>query len=481
MRRKGAVITLIFCMLILLTGCSLKSGDDLYALPQMSVEYESLRSKIQSLLDSGLEYSAPLSGGNTQSVQEVDLDNDGVGEAVIYLKDVSATEGSLQVHIFDQNEEGEYETMTVITGQGSAINSVTYAQLTDDANQEIVLTWQVSPGVYSLSAYSVWQGGNQLLMEPKNYTRSSVGDLDGDGIAELVLLQLNSTDMSSSRAELYTYSDGVMALHSEAQLSSDLATIERLRSSKLHGGETALYVTGYVADAESGGVSSTVQLTDILTLREGSLVNVTRSEQSGSSTTTRRRTYVADQDLNGDGIWEIPVVTSVYERLSGGEVTVSDTFYLISWIQYDAEGERHTQSLTYYNSSDGWYLTIPEEWGNQIAVARSDYNVSPTVERSICFYTLEKILSDEGSNLQMDEALGTSVLTNTKAVPLLTIYKNSGIDQTKRSLLEGRTMLSTADREATYSTSLFDNPMCDWTAEDVQENLHIIVTNWSSD
>lgn len=480
MRRK-AVLFLAVCMTILLCGCGLKSGDELYTLPEMSVEYESLRDNIQRLLDSGLEYAAPVSGSNTQPVQEVDLNNDGIGEVVAYFRDNSAAEGSLQVHIFAQNEDDEYEPMTVITGQGSAVNSVTYAQLADDPYREIILTWQMSAGVYSLSAYSIWQGGNELLMEPKNYTRNVVSDLDEDGISELILFQLNTTDTSSSRAELYAYSDGAMTLKSEAQLSSDLATIERMRSSSLYDGESALYVTGYVSDPDSGGVSSNVQLTDILALKDGNLVNITRSEQSGSSTTTRRRTYVADQDINGDGIWEVPVLTSMYERLSGGQVVLSETFYLISWIQYDLEGERHTQSVTYYNSSDGWYLTVPEEWNNQIAVARNDYNEGSTVERSICFYTLERILPNEGANLQVDETLGLSVLSNTKAVPLLTIHKNSGSDQYSRSRQEGRTVLETVDQQATYSVTLFDNERSQWTAEDVQDNLHIIVTNWSSD
>ncbi len=481
MRKRGIILLLAVCLMTVLSGCGLKSGDELYTLPKMSVEYESLQNHIQKLLDSGLEYAAPLSGANTQPVQEIDLNGDGIGEVVAYLKDASASEGALQVHIFAQNEDGEYETVTVITGQGSAVNSVAYAQLADDAYQEIVLTWQMSAGIYSLSVYRIWPGGNELLMEPKNYTRCSVTDLDGDGLSELVLLQLNPSDMSSSRAELYVSSDGAMALQSEAQLSADLATIERLRTSKLYGGENALYVTGYVSDPDIGGVSSNVQVTDILALRDGSLVNVTRSDRSGSSTTTRRRTYVADQDLNGDGIWEIPVLSSLYERLASGEICVSETFYLISWIQYDLDGRRHTQSVTYYNSSDGWYLTVPETWNKQIAVARNDYNIGSTVERSICFYTLEKIRPEEGSNLQMSETLGVSVLSNTKAVPLLTVYKNSGTDQESRSRMEGRTVLETVDENATYSVALFDNSQGDWTAEDVQKNLHIIVTNWSSD
>lgn len=72
-------ILLLFGLLLAacVTGCSFKSGEELYALPQASAEYDSLQTCLQSILKEGLEYSAPLTGSNTQSVQLADLDNDG--------------------------------------------------------------------------------------------------------------------------------------------------------------------------------------------------------------------------------------------------------------------------------------------------------------------------------------------------------------------------------------------------------------------
>jgi len=480
-RRKLTVLIMSFLLAVLLTGCGLKSGEELYALPEMPAEYAELQNTLQRLLDSGLEYAAPLTGANTQPVQEVDLDRDGVGEVIAFFRDSSSGESGLQVHIFARDEEEEFDTMTVINGQGLAVNSVTYAQLVEEGCEELVLSWQISPGVYSLSVYSLWQGGNQLLMEPRNYTRSAVTDLDSDGISELILFQLGLSDQSSSRAELYTEVDGAMVLAGEALLSEDLVTIERIRTSGLYDGGSALYLTGYAIDTETGAASSTTQITDILLLRNDQLVNVTRGEQSGSSTITRRRAVVPEQDINFDGILEIPVFTNLYERLPNGEICISETFYLLTWIQYDAEGSRHTQSVTYYNSADGWYLTLPEEWSTQIAVSRNDLSMGTTAERGICFYTLEKINPEENTSLRLEESSGLSLLTNIRAVPFMTIYKNTGSDQRARSRLEGRTMLMTGAENASYSVAFPENPWNSWTAEDVQSNLHIISTNWSSD
>ncbi len=477
MRRKMGILALLLCLSLSLCACNLRSGDDLYALPRTSVEYESLRNALQGLLDSGLEYAAPLSGSNTRPVQDVDLDGDGIGEAVAFFKDSSG----LQVYVFRQNEEGEYQEMAKIAGQGIAVNSVAYAQLHGGNDRDIVLSWQISSGVYALSAYSVREGGYTELLAPRNYTKYAVADLNGDGQDELILLQLDPSDVSGNRAEYYTCQEGVLALQSEAYLSSDLAAIDRTRVSFLFSGENALYVTGYVFDADTGETSGRVQLTDILALRGDGLVNITRDETAGTSLSTRRRVYVADQDLNGDGIWEIPDISAMYERLEGGEICLSETFNLINWCQYDINGGRHVLCSTYYNSSDGWYLVTPVTWRGRIALARSDYSEGVTVERSIQFYVLHDVDPSAESVLEESETLGAQVLTNTEGELFMTIYKNTGSDQELRSSQNGRTVLDTGTEEALYSVRLEENNWSGWTPEQVQEALHIITTNWFND
>lgn len=480
MKGIGKIMALLLCLLML-TGCGLRSGDELYALPKTSVEYESLQEELQKLLDSGLEYVSPLSGSNTQPVQDVDLNGDGIGEAVAFFRDTSAQESSLQVYLFAQNEDGEYEIMTVIGGQGSAINSVAFPTLTEEENKQVIISWQISTGIYALSAYSVWQGGSQELMTSQNYTRYTITDLDGDGLDEIILLQLDPADVSSNRAEYYSYGDGSLTKRSEAYLSTDLSSIEGVHVSTLQSGENAIYVTGYANETGGADGSSGIQITDILALKDGTLANVTWDDSASSSLSTRRPIYVTDQDLDGDGIWEIPILSNCYERMEDATVCVSDTFYLISWVQFDLDGNQHPLYTTYYNSSDGWYLAIPDEWKGAIALARSDYTEGLTSERSIQFYALEEDGSGESMLLQTDPSAGDVVLTNAQARLFLTIYKNTGSDRDTRSSIDGRTVLDMGDENAVYSVSIAEDSLSDWTVETVQENLHIITTNWSND
>ena len=93
--RKFARALALAALCLLLGGCAMNvSTDKLYALPSLPAEYASLEAEINALLSDGAEHAAPISGSNLQSVQMVDLDGDGVEEAVAWIS-VATTTGSL--------------------------------------------------------------------------------------------------------------------------------------------------------------------------------------------------------------------------------------------------------------------------------------------------------------------------------------------------------------------------------------------------
>ena len=72
---------------LLLTGCMLSySVEELYVLPKLPEEYQTLSEQIAAILAGGAEYAAPTAGNNLQSVQLVDLDGDGEEEAVAFFR-----------------------------------------------------------------------------------------------------------------------------------------------------------------------------------------------------------------------------------------------------------------------------------------------------------------------------------------------------------------------------------------------------------
>ena len=88
MRAKRLLLVALTALLaLLLSGCFVKTVDELYTLPQHSDDYNRLEQAIESVMSAqSAVYAAPVSGINQQSVQLADLDGDGLEEAVAFLK-----------------------------------------------------------------------------------------------------------------------------------------------------------------------------------------------------------------------------------------------------------------------------------------------------------------------------------------------------------------------------------------------------------
>ena len=86
---KKPLLGLLALGLICLSGCMFGSVEEMYALPKSSQAYVDLQTKINS--EKGFaEFIAPLSGENRQTIQLVDVDGDGLQEAVTFFRDAAA-------------------------------------------------------------------------------------------------------------------------------------------------------------------------------------------------------------------------------------------------------------------------------------------------------------------------------------------------------------------------------------------------------
>lgn len=74
-KRMLGGLLLVVCLLGL-GGCVFGSVDEMYALPKSSEAYVNLQAKINEEKGTG-EYIAPLNGENRQTIQLVDVDEDG--------------------------------------------------------------------------------------------------------------------------------------------------------------------------------------------------------------------------------------------------------------------------------------------------------------------------------------------------------------------------------------------------------------------
>lgn len=340
---------------MLLTGCSTRTVDDMYQLPKRSDAYNDLQTAIDSAMN-GLEYCAPIAGENQQTVQMADLDGDDVQEYLLFAKAKDTAESPLRILIFRKTEDS-VEHIDTIFGNGTAFDQVEYVQMDSSAGLEIVVGTQVSEQVLrSVSVYACTSEGiGQILTA--NYSKMLMADIDNDARRELFLLRPGQTENDPGIAELYGIENGTMERYNEAGMSQRVENLKRIIFGKLESGEPAVYV--------ASTVDETAIITDVYTLVDGHLTNVAFSNASGTAVQTMRNYYVYGDDIDDDGVVELP---SLIKMTSPDGTKGTDRHDLIRWYAMKSDGTAVDKLYTFHNFVGGWYMRLDSSLATRISV-----------------------------------------------------------------------------------------------------------------
>ena len=427
--RPGAFL-LLAALLFCLSGCYSGNIDQYFSLPMASEEYRQLQSLIDEELASGSEYAAPIHGSYRQSVQLSDVDGDGADEALAFFRD-SGKNPKINIYF---SEDGEYRLVFSISGEGSSIGRIDYADLTGDGQKELLVSWQISSGVSVLSVYSLagWSGDVLLSTDSAEFV---TGDINRDGRDEL--LNLRAANSTTYLIDQYSFVLGQEPQATSAALSADIASLQRLRMITLAGDAPALLAESTLTTGDL--------VSDLFVCRDGSLINLTMNRSTQISETRRSYSLVYAQDIDGDGCTEIPHPQQLYSR--GDEV-----FWSIAWFRYDASGRASTVMTTYHCVTDNWYLVLPSGWDVGLTAQRDD---SVSGERAVIL-----------SRLRSDGSLENYVA----------IYAITGENRYERAKLENRFLLQEEGTTA-YAAEILDGKTDENT---IRSRFHVIYTDWSS-
>ena len=427
--RPGAFL-LLAALLFCLSGCYSGNIDQYFSLPMASEEYRQLQSLIDEELASGSEYAAPTHGSYRQSVQLSDVDSDGNDEALAFFRDGTKNP---KINIYSA-EDGEYRLVLSISGEGSSIGRIDYADLTGDGRMELLVSWQISSGVSVLSVYSLSDWSGDVLLSTDS-TEFVTGDINRDGRDEL--MNLRAANSTTYLIDQYTFADGEMPQAATAALSAEISALQRLRMVTLAGNSPALLAESTLTNGDL--------VSDLFVCRDGSLINLTMNRSTQISETRRSYSLVFAQDIDGDGCTEIPYPQQLYSR--GDEV-----FWSIAWLRYDVSGRTSTVMTTYHCVTDNWYLVLPDGWDVGLTVRRDD---SVAGERAVIL-----------SRLRSDGSLEDYVA----------IYAITGENRYERSKLENRFVLQ-EEGATVYAAEILDGKT---DAATISNRFHVIYTEWSS-
>ena len=152
-------------------------------------------------------------------------------------------------------------------------------------------------------------------------------------------------------AEFYGWQEEQMGVSYRCRLSASMAALNRgsVVTGMVDKDTPAVFITG--VDITSMAV------TDILIYRqEAGLVNVALDKNSGVSAAVYPYRQLSPQDIDGDGIIELPCpdADSAAEQTDG----------FVAWMSWKSDGRFEQSVKTYHCLSAGWYFTIPLSWWN---------------------------------------------------------------------------------------------------------------------
>ena len=424
---------LVLAIALTLSGCAMRTVDQMYALPKRSQAYSNLQSAIDQAM-TGLEYAAPSAGENQQTVQQADLNGDGLDEYLLFARGTG--EKPLRILIFARTDE-RFDLMATIENPGFSFEQVEYAQIDDLPGVELVVGSQVSDQL--LRNVSVYGFAHQepLQLMSANYSKFLTCDLDGNGLREVMLLQPGETEADRGVAVLYRFAKGEMERSREAELSESVDNVKRIMPSTLESGQEAVYV--------ASSVNESAVITDIFAMKGGKFSNISFSSEAETSVQTLRNYYVYADDIDNDGVLELPSLLPVTVDYQPGEKQC-----LIRWFSMDIFGRETDKRYTYHNFTGGWYLELPEELAREIYVTQAGY-------WHIFWLRGEK----EDS-------------------PLLTVFALTGANREDQALEEGRFVLHRGDGILYAARLEYEAAVRGINQENMISRFHLIHHDWKT-
>ena len=382
--KRIIALLLSAALMLLLTGCDFftMETEQMLTPPMLVGDMAPIQEVIKNSINGEYTLKYPSGGEYRSAVILNDVDGDEKFEAFVLY---SQTEDDVDyMHInFINRQDGEWVSLSDKKIAAGGVDRVDFADLNKDGFKEIIVGFEIYGSTEKqLNVYSV-EKGTVIQRLTHEYTSFLCCDLDENEESELFVHLSKMTDEINT-AYLYTFDqDGAAQLLSSA-MDTGVRTASSPILSTLSNGQPAIYIDE---------VKATGNITEVLFLSKGELVNPLLENETKENTKTLRTSNISIGDINGDRIIEIPVseLMSSYDGDTGGEKV-----YYTKWCSFNGENLA-VQQTTLLNTTDGYYLSVPEKWIGNITLVRESggkarmiyaYNTKEkTTGENLAYYT----------------------------------------------------------------------------------------------
>ncbi|CQR58144.1 VCBS repeat-containing protein [Paenibacillus riograndensis] len=314
-----SALSALLGLTVLVAGCStMKTPSDLLMAPSQGSADGTITSIVQPYLPAGAHLTVPVQSESSSAIQLQDLDKDGQEEILAFYK-TDKTGYEINALVLSKTG-GEWKKLINITGVGSELDYVKYADVTGDGAADVLLGFSGGEGLgRELSVYSLSGGQlSEILKQPYDYL--AVGDMTDEGKTDIALIHstVDGDNQPESHLQLLRLQGGKMQSLSDQNISG---MVIQAMYAKAAPAKSALII-----DAAIGAHSS---YTSLLTWANGSFTDILASDDYQHPALADSKNLVLkplapepggllgehsmaikdyplySEDVNGDGIVEI--------------------------------------------------------------------------------------------------------------------------------------------------------------------------------
>ncbi len=370
---------------LLLSACSSFQPNltDLMQSPKLTEEQAEIYEALTNAADvSDVQLKYPKSGDYRSAFVMFDLDADGEDEALVFYN-MPSWGGNVRIMVLDHQQD-EWVSVYDAVGEGTDVTEVDFQVLTASGRHCVLIGWEQGTSENtSISVYD-YTGGQLRVLYESEYSQMLIEDLDQDGTKEILLGIFKASSKTGAIRLINDTEDGLQSA-SRVVMDSTITGFLGIEIGWLAQNQIAVFVDAYT--------SSTQIVTEIMVYTDDGKLRSLSSHYGGLDRPLLREVPVRCEDINGDGILEIPVSLVEYSEEEREEdnrknllqyLCLSNPGELERLGEADSAENSQAGSVTFtfspvwtgfVNLDYGFRFQFPEEWIGQVNVVKeSDRN-----------------------------------------------------------------------------------------------------------
>ena len=345
---KKAMVAAALCVVLLLSSCSgYSSVGDLLTAPALQEDQAAVKAALEEYTGEIPVLKYPISGTLRMPIQFIDLDGDGLEEAIAFFSagDVPVA----QLAVLQKGAAGSWSVVNSMKGLDVNVETVNFFSIENSLDQLILVQWS-SPNTRERSLVPYRFVGSELVADLEDTSSHLyVYDLDDDGYEEFLyitsrgnLFYLKYIDPSNGAA----YVEPV-----EMLLDSRMNGCLGLVAGQLADGTRAVFVEESIGlDSETGEI--TYQITEVFEF-SGSTLLPAVLDYDIAEFSRRPDTDLSCRKLFGDDVVYIPSVYQPFDDIASDQ-----------WVYWYTikDGTVEYRLATYVDEVYQFAMGIPDEW-----------------------------------------------------------------------------------------------------------------------